>query len=336
MNTFGRILRTSVFGASHADCIGVLLDGLPAGLPVANQDFIDDLNRRKGGMQKGTTPRQEADIPLIQSGLFRGHTTGAPLTIIFENKQARPEDYERQRSIPRPGHADWVARQKFGGFEDYRGGGHFSARLTVGIVAAGVIAKKLLHVYDPAIRIQAAVTHIAGLADPDAGLQKAIDAKDSVGGIIECMASHIPPALGEPFWDSAESLIAHAMFAIPAVKGVAFGAGFHAAEMFGSQHNDAILNKEGRTATNHAGGIVGGLTNGNDLVFRIAVKPAASTPQQQTSYNWDTDSQDTFSVKGRHDLCVALRAPVIVEAMTALVLADLMMIAGKLPRIINS
>lgn len=336
MNTFGRLLRTSVFGTSHGECVGVLLDGLPAGLPLSQEDFKIDLHRRQGGIQKGTTPRKEADIPLLQSGLFRGYTTGAPLTIIFENKEARPDDYERQRSIPRPGHADWVARQKFGGFEDYRGGGHFSARLTVGIVAAGVIAKKMLHFFDASMQIQAAITHIAGLQDLEAGLQKAIDAKDSVGGIIECRVSGLPSGLGEPFWDSVESLIAHAMFAIPAVKGVEFGAGFRAAEMFGSQHNDQILNRQGHTATNHAGGIVGGLTNGNDLVFRIAVKPAASTPKIQTSYNWDLDSQDTFSVKGRHDLCVALRAPVIVEAMTALVLADLLMIAGKMPRIINS
>ncbi len=335
MNTFGRILRMHVFGASHGECVGVTMDGLPAGLPIADNDFSADLDRRKGGVQKGTTPRKEADIPIIQSGVFRGHSTGAPLMIIFENKQARPEDYEQQRNIPRPGHADWTARQKFGGFEDFRGGGHFSARVTVGLVAAGVIAKKLLNCYDTSITIRAAVTRIAGLTDPVAGLQKAIDAKDSVGGIIECIASGLPPALGEPFWDSVESLVAHAMFAIPAVKGVEFGAGFHAAEMFGSEHNDSILNQEGRTATNHAGGIAGGLTNGNDLLFRIAVKPAASTPKEQTSFNWDTNQMSTFSVKGRHDLCVALRAPVIVEAMTALVLADLMMREGKIPHIIR-
>lgn len=322
MNTFGTILKLSLFGESHGACVGVVVDGVPAGIALTSDDFLPDLERRKGGLQKGTTPRKEDDLPAVKSGVFNGFTTGAPLMISFENNNIRSQDYEKQRAIPRPGHADFVAHYKYKGFEDYRGSGHFSARLTVGIVAAGVIAKKIIS----AINIEAQVVEIAGERDLDKGLQKAIDAKDSVGGLIECVAKGLPVGLGEPFWDNMESVLAHAMFAIPAVKGIEFGAGFQAAKMFGTEHNDVILDKNGITATNHAGGIVGGISNGNDLVFRIAVKPASSTPKEQTSFNWETNEMDTFSVKGRHDLCVALRAPVIVEAMTALVLADLFLI----------
>jgi chorismate synthase len=318
MNTFGRKFRVSVMGESHGELVGVLLDGVPPGISLDVNDFLPDLERRKGGIRKGTTPRKEADTPTIRSGCFNGYTTGAPLLITFENSNTRSEDYATVRAIPRPGHADFTAHQKFKGFEDYRGGGHFSARLTAGIVAAGVIAKKML----PSINIQANILSVAGESDIERGLQKAIDAKDSVGGVIECIASPIPAGWGEPFWDSVESMIAHAVFAIPAVKGIEFGAGFKAATMFGSEHNDAIIDAKGSTLTNHAGGIVGGITNGNPLVFRLAIKPTSSTPKEQSSWNNLTGQQESFSIKGRHDLCVALRAPVIVEAMTAIVLAD--------------
>lgn len=330
MNSFGRMFRVSVFGESHGPCAGVTIDGLPAGINLDLDSFLPDLERRKGGLQKGTTPRMEEDLPLFQSGIFQGYSTGAPLTMIFENKNTRSADYEKQRAIPRPGHADFVAHQKFGGFEDYRGSGHFSARLTVGIVAAGVIAKKLMKtLLQKECDISAVITEIGGEADQDKGLQKAIAAKDTIGGMIECRTQGLPVGLGEPFWDSVESLLAHALFAIPAVKGVEFGAGFAAARMFGSEHNDSIADATGRTLTNHAGGIVGGISNGNELVFRIAIKPTSSTPKEQESLNWDTLEQEKFSVKGRHDLCVALRAPVIVEAMTAIVLADLLLMTCK-------
>lgn len=330
MNSFGSIFRVQIFGESHGDGVGVVIDGCPAGLDIPVEDFLPDMERRKGGTQKGATPRKEDDIPIFRSGNFNGKTTGFPIMIFFENKNTRSGDYEKQRSFPRPGHADFVAHKKFGGFEDYRGGGHFSARLTTGLVGAGVIAKKLLK----GVTIEAKVTEIAGETDLEKGLQKGIDAKDSVGGVIECRVNGLPLGLGEPHFDSVESLVAHAMFSIPAVKGVEFGSGFAAARMFGSQHNDAIENMEGKTATNHAGGIVGGITNGNELVFRIAVKPTASTPKQQHSLNWETGGMEDFSVRGRHDLCVALRAPVIVEAATAIVLADLMMREQKIPRIV--
>jgi chorismate synthase len=356
MNSFGRLFRVSIFGESHGESVGVNLDGVPAGLSLPPEDFLPDLERRKGGIQKGTTPRKEDDLPIFKSGLFHGVSTGSPITILFENNNTRSADYEKQRAVPRPGHADFVAHEKFGGFEDYRGGGPFSARLTVGLVAAGVIAKKMLagftgpgrrssggdanssgsdsHVMAGAT-VTATILEIGGEQDLDKGLQKAIDAKDSIGGIIECRVSGLPLGLGEPFWDSVESLIAHAIFAIPAVRGVEFGTGFAAARMFGSEHNDAIEDMQGHTRTNHAGGVVGGITNGNELVFRLAIKPTSSTPKDQRTLNWETGQQETFSVKGRHDLCVALRAPVIVEAVTAIVLADLLLLEQRVHRVVG-
>lgn len=330
MNSFGRIFRISIFGESHGECVGITIDGCPAGLSLSPEDLLPDLERRKGGKQKGTTPRQEDDYPIFKSGLFNGKTTGFPINILFENKNTRSEDYTKQRSIPRPGHADWVAHQKFGGNEDYRGGGHFSARLTTGIVAAGAIAKKLM----TGITITATVTEVGGEKDIEKGLQKAIDAKDSVGGIIECCVTGLPAGLGEPYFDSLESVLSQILFAIPAVRGVEFGTGFAAAKMFGSEHNDAIENMDGKTRSNHAGGVVGGISNGNELVFRLAVKPTSSTPKEQNSLNWDTGKTEDFSIKGRHDLCVALRAPVIVEAVAALVLADFMLLEQKIKRIL--
>lgn len=332
MNSFGRLFRVSIFGESHGECVGITLDGCPAGLALSPEDLLPDLERRKGGKQKGATPRQEEDYPLFKSGVFNGKTTGFPITILFENKNTRSGDYQKHRSIPRPGHADWVAHQKFGGHEDYRGGGHFSARLTTGLVAAGAIAKKLM----ANVSIEATITEVGGEKDIEKGLQRGIDAKDSVGGIIECRVKGLPVGLGEPYFDSVESTLAQIMFAIPAVRGVEFGTGFAAARMFGSEHNDAIIDMDGTTKTNHAGGVVGGISNGNELVFRLAVKPTSSTPKEQESLNWETEQVEKFSVKGRHDLCVALRAPVIVEAATALVLADFMLLEQRIPRIIKS
>ncbi|MEJ8840825.1 chorismate synthase [Lacibacter sp. H375] len=331
MNSFGKLFRVSIFGESHGESVGIVVDGCPAGLSLTADDLLPDLERRKGGKQKGTTPRQEADYPFFKSGTFNEKTTGFPIAIFFENNNTRSEDYNKQRSIPRPGHADWVAHQKFGGHEDYRGGGHFSARLTTGLVAAGAIAKKLM----TGVSIHAEVKEIGGEKDLEKGLQNAIDAKDSVGGLVECRVTGLPVGLGEPYFDSVESLLAQMMFTIPAVRGVEFGTGFAAAKMFGSEHNDAIENMIGKTVTNHAGGVVGGITNGNELVFRIAIKPTSSTPKEQTSLNWDTEQMEKFSIKGRHDLCVALRAPVIVEAATAIVLADLMLQEQRIKRIVS-
>lgn len=324
MNSFGRLFRVSIFGESHGEYVGVVIDGCPAGLPLSVEDFSADLERRKAGA-KGTTPRKEDDVPEIVSGVFNNRATGAPITILFKNSNTRSGDYEKQRAVPRPGHADFVASKKFNGFQDYRGGGHFSGRLTVALVAAGVVAKKILG----EIKVESTILEIGGETDLDKGLQKAIDAKDSIGGIVECRVSNLPIGLGEPFFDSAESLISHAVFAIPAVRAIEFGTGFAAAKMFGSKHNDAIENADGKTTTNHAGGIVGGITNGNEIVFRIAIKPTSSTPQEQHTLNTETNTVEPFSVKGRHDLCIALRVPVVLEAATAIVLADLMLINKK-------
>jgi len=208
--------------------------------------------------------------------------------------------------------------------------------LTVALVAAGVIAKKVLGLAktSPQVTITSSILEIGGEKDPEKGLQKAIDEKDSIGGIIECRVNGLPIGLGEPFFDSAESMLSHIVFAIPAVRGIEFGTGFAAAKMFGSEHNDAIESMEGKTRTNHAGGIVGGLTNGNELVFRIAIKPTSSTPKEQNTLNWSTGKVENASVKGRHDLCIALRVPVILESVTAVVLADLIMLEQKTPRVI--
>lgn len=332
MNSLGQLFRIHIFGESHGESVGIVIDGCPAGLPISVVDFTEDIERRKGGVQKGTTPRKEDDLPIFKSGIFNGKTTGAPITILFENNNTRSGDYEKQRAVPRPGHADFTAHVKYGGNEDFRGGGHFSGRLTVCLVAAGVIAKKVLAT--TGIKIVAKITEIGGETDPEKGLEKAIEAKDSVGGIVECTATGLPVGLGEHFFDSVESLICHAVFAIPAVRGIEFGAGFAAARMFGVDHNDPIADASGKTTTNHAGGVVGGITNGNDLVYRIAIKPTSSTPREQVSWNRETNQTETFSVKGRHDLCIALRVPVILEAVTAIIITDLMLLEQRIKRII--
>lgn len=337
MNSLGRIFRLHIFGESHGEAVGVILDGVPAGLPIAREDFYPDLERRRGTGQRGTTTRKEADEPEFLSGLFNGHTTGAPLTIVFHNKDVQSSSYDKFVSVPRPGHADWVAGIRAGGFQDHRGGGHYSGRLTVALVAAGVVAKKMLScVSGNAISCHAVITEIGGSKDIDAGIERAIKAGDSVGGIVECRVKGLPPALGEPFFDSAESLISHAVFSVPAIRGIEFGTGFAAARMLGSEHNDAIISKDGSTSTNHAGGISGGLTNGNEMVFRVAVKPTSSTPKEQSTLNMETGAMEAFSVQGRHDLCIALRVPPVIEAVTSCVLADLLIISGHLPRAIEN
>ena len=326
MNSFGRLFRIHIFGESHGPFVGINIDGYPAGIEVKAEDFLADIERRKGGIKAGTTPRTEEDKPVFVSGIFNGKTTGAPICILFENKNTRSSDYEKAREVPRPGHADFVASKKFGGHEDYRGGGHFSGRLTVCLVAAGVMAKKILTLLPGQPLCSATILEIGGETDLEKGLQKAIDAGDSIGGIVECRVKHLPIGLGEPFFDSVESLIGHAVFSIPAIKGIEFGAGFKAAKMMGSEHNDSLENMSGKTVTNHSGGIVGGLTNGNELVFRVAVKPTSSTPAQQRSLNIESGEMEDLSVKGRHDLCIALRVPVVLEAVTACVLADLLLL----------
>ncbi|MCW3120961.1 MAG: chorismate synthase, partial [Flavipsychrobacter sp.] len=276
MNTFGSIFRVSIFGESHGKWVGVTIDGCPAGIPLSESDLLPDLERRKAGA-KGTTPRKEEDVPLFVSGVFNGATTGAPLTIVFENNNVRSADYSGMKDTPRPGHADFVLDKKFNGFNDPRGGGHSSGRLTVALVAAGCVAKKIL----TGIVINARLAEAGGNADIEAAIQKAIENQDSIGGVVSCSVTGLPVGIGEPFFNSVESVISHAVFAIPAIKGIEFGSGFGAAAMTGSVHNDPITDGEGTTKTNNAGGVNGGITNGNELYFRVAVKPTSSTPRQQ-------------------------------------------------------
>lgn len=324
MNQFGRNFRVTIFGESHGPMVGVVLDGVKPGMELGEADFAEMLERRRGGLMPGTTPRKESDCPIFLSGLFEGKTTGAPLTIAFENKNTDSKSYLSQQEIPRPGHADFVANQKFNGFNDYRGGGHFSGRLTVALVAAGVVAQKQINSKeDNKVDINAKIIELGGSADLEKAIEQAIAEQDSIGGIIECSVAQLPVGLGEPFFDSLESLISHAVFSIPAIKGIEFGSGFQSARMKGSENNDPLIDKHGKTATNHTGGISGGISNGNDLVFRVVVKPTSSTPQLQESLNMSNEKMETFSVSGRHDLCIALRVPPVLEAVTAIVLADL-------------
>jgi chorismate synthase len=317
MNTFGNKFRVSIFGESHGKWVGVTIDGCPAGIALSENDLLPDLERRKAGAA-GTTPRKEDDIPVFASGLYNGKTTGAPLTIVFENNNVRSVDYEAIKSTPRPGHADFVLNSKFNGFNDPRGGGHSSGRLTVALVAAGAVAKKILK----GVNIVATLTEAGGIADIEAAVAQAIADQDSIGGIVTCRVNGLPVGMGEPFFNSLESVISHAVFSIPAIKGIEFGAGFAATKMKGSEHNDAIMDETGVTRTNNAGGINGGISNGNELVFRVAVKPTSSTPREQHTWNSTTNAVESFTIKGRHDLCIALRVPVVVEAVTAISLID--------------
>lgn len=355
----------SIFGESHGELIGVVLDGVPAGLELSAEDFTQDILRRKSGA-KGTTPRIEADAPRIVSGVYEGVTTGAPLTIVFENTNTKSGDYSLFAAMPRPGHADLTAALKWDDCQDPRGGGHFSGRLTLPVVAAGVVAKKILQdatMLDetPFAGVNARIVELGGIPEKTSALaegpqnapaessqeatanearlskmptqwQAAIDAAikegDSLGAVVECTVPEIDPGYGEPFWDSVESEIAHAVFAIPGVRGLEFGDGFAAAAMKGSEHNDPI-GPDGRPIKNGAGGVNGGITNGAPLKFRVAFKPTSSIRKPQQTFNFVTGQMDTLEVPGRHDACFALRAPVVVEAMTAIVLADLVLISNK-------
>lgn len=321
MNSFGRVFRISVFGESHGNAIGVTIDGCPPGISVSPDDFMQDLSRRRSG-SKGTTPRSETDTPEILSGVYNGFTTGAPLTLVTRNSDRRSTDYDEFRNVPRPGHADYVAGIKFSGKADMRGSGHFSGRITWGLVAAGVLAKRIIHPSS----VNARLISAGGINDVDIAIEKALTEGDSIGGIIECRVSDPHKALGEPFFYPVESAISQAVFAIPAIKGIEFGSGFGAASMKGSEHNDAFVDDRGKTLTNNAGGINGGITNGNEIVFRVAVKPTSSTGVEQNTFDFNRKEMTRLNVKGRHDTCIALRMPVIVEAAAATALADLLMI----------
>lgn len=322
MNSIGRIFRVELFGESHGPGLGCIVDGCPPGVAIGPEDFEVDLARRRAGAP-GTTARVERDIPEILSGIYRGKTSGAPLCVLFRNEDTRSEDYEDFIRVPRPGHADFVGSAKYRGFNDPRGSGHFSGRLTLPLVAAGSVAKKIL----PGARFATRLVEAGGSEDIASAVEAAAAEGDSVGGLVELRVDGLPIGLGEPFFDSTEGLIARAIFAVPGVRGVEFGDGFRAARMRGSEHNDRFVGALGLTATNHAGGVNGGITNGAQLVVRVAVKPTSTIATPQTTLDFSTGEMTELAAGGRHDACIAIRAAVALEAACAIALADLVLVA---------
>ena len=327
MNSFGQQFRISIYGESHGNGIGVVIDNCPVGIELSEKDFEQDILRRKSG-KVGTTARIEEDIPYIISGVFEGRTTGAPINIMFKNNNTKSKDYSNLRKHPRPGHSDYVANEKYHGFNDIRGGGMFSGRITLALVAAGVVAKKILKEISDRIEINAMLKTLNGKIFEDS-IEMEIFIKeiqkegDSVGGVIECVGKNIPNSLGEPFFDSVESVVSHLIFSIPGIRGIEFGRGFESTFLKGSECNDRIENIYGKTFTNNCGGINGGITNGNDIVFRVAVKPTSSIFKPQETFSFENGKVETLQIKGRHDAAFVLRVPVIVETCLAIAMTDL-------------
>ena len=324
MNRFGNKFAITIFGESHSQYVGIVIDGVPAGLSVVADDFISDLSRRASGAL-GTTNRKEKDAVDIVSGLFDGKATGAPMTILFANTDIKSSDYANLKNHPRPSHADFTANVKYNGFNDYRGGGHFSGRLTVALVAAGVIAKKILDTKKISIFSDLiSVGKETNKDNFDNYIKDIVTQGDSVGGVVRCVAKGVNVGCGEPFFDSVESVISHLVFSVPGVKGIEFGSGFDSAKQLGSQHNDIIISSSGECRTNNSGGINGGISNGNDIVFNVAIKPTASISKSQNTFHLEEKELRELIIKGRHDSCIALRAGVVIEAVTAIALCDLL------------
>ena len=324
MNHFGRLFQINIFGESHGSSVGILLDGVKPGIELSAADFTSDLQRRKSG-GKGTTPRIEADEIIIESGVFNGYTTGAPILLRFLNTNTKSKDYSNLVSHPRPSHADFTAKNKYDGYNDYRGGGHFSARLTLGIVSAGVVAKKMLE----DVSFETKLINLGGCTDTSKFneiLDATIAAHDSVGGIVGIKAKNVPVGLGEPYFDSLESTISHLLFSIGGVKGVEFGIGFDGANLKGSSFNDMIIDEKGTTKTNNNGGINGGISNGNDIELKVFVKPTPSISIPQNTYNFNDSKVEELVIEGRHDAAIILRAMVVLEACVAIALCDAMLI----------
>ncbi len=361
-NSLGKLLTVTCFGESHGKCVGVVIDGCPAGLPLAVADIQKDVDRRRARESAASTARREKDKVAILSGVAGDFTTGAPLCLLIMNEDVDDSDYEKIRLKLRPGHADFTAAVKYGGFNDWRGGGRFSGRVTAAFVMAGAVARKLLSTIG--VEILAHTVEIGGikakpvsykvikqkaLKDPlccadaaasqkMAGLIAAVKKEgDSLGGIIEGIALNVPVGLGEPVFDTLDGDLAKALLAVPAVKGVEFGAGFAAARKKGSENNDPFVIKDGKivTATNNAGGILGGISSGMPVVVRVAVKPTASIALEQSTVDISKMRETTIKVGGRHDVCIVPRAVPVVEAMMALTLADFAMIAGIIPRVLK-
>ncbi len=362
-NSIGKEFALTTFGESHGKIVGVVVDGCPAGLPLSEADFQEDLNKRIPAEPKIVSGRIEKDAAQVLSGVFNGLTTGAPITVIVENKQTESGDYEAIKDLPRPGHADYPARVRYGGFNDYRGGGRFSGRVTVALIMAGTIAKKLLSRYNidvlaytlaigkiksarqfSASEIRknryAAAARCPDLVCAEEMEQAIIEAKkegDSLGGIVECVALNIPVGVGEPLFDDLDADLAKAVFAVPAVKGVEFGAGFAASQMRGSQNNDAYLLEGGKiiTESQNAGGILGGLSSGMPILIRVAIKPTPSIGKEQKTVNVCKMEIAPLTVGGRHDPCVVPKAVPAIEAAVAVTLADHLIRAGFIPKVLK-
>ncbi|MDE5546397.1 MAG: chorismate synthase [Anaeroplasmataceae bacterium] len=325
MNHIGKLFQVNIYGESHGTSVGVLLDGVPAGIALKEEDFSIDLARRKSG-GLGTTPRIEADEVILESGVFNGYSTGGAILIRFLNTNTNSKDYSKLVSHPRPSHADFVADKKYHGFQDYRGGGFFSGRLTLGIVAAGVVAKKILQ----NVSFQTEITNLGGSTNKEqfkSLLEQVVNEKDSIGGIVRINAGNIPVGIGEPYFDSLESTISHLLFSVGGVKGVSFGIGFDGANLKGSEFNDCIIDEKGTTRTNHNGGINGGISNGNDLVVNVFVKPTPSIGLPQETFNLEKNKVESLEIEGRHDTAIILRAQVVLEACVAIALADASLIS---------
>lgn len=354
----GKLFKLSVFGESHGPAIGGVIDGVPAGTEISAERIIIHMKRRAPG-RRGTTPRQEADIPEFLSGVYNGRATGAPICFIIRNQNTRSSDYEQLKELMRPGHSDYPAFIKYNGFNDYRGGGHFSGRITAPLVMAGSIARLLLQ--EQGVYIGAHLARVGKAedkpfasmdkqafeavwnkdfpcvgdgADIKSEIERAAEEGDSLGGSIQCCVIGLPPGLGEPFFDSAESELAHIIFSVPGVKALSFGEGIRAPEMKGSEYNDQLEIKNGSVHMlgNNAGGINGGITNGMPVIFTVNMRPTPSIFKAQKTVNIKTMENQTLSLKGRHDPCIAVRAVPVIESAAAIVLYDLMLRAGRTSR----
>jgi len=361
-NSLGKQFTITSFGESHGQCVGIIIDGCPAGLPITEEDIQREVDKRKPGMGMVATTRAEEDKVDILSGIFNGHTTSAPVCLLIWNKDVDSSEYERIRFLPRPGHADYTAIMKYGGFNDYRGGGRFSGRITATFVMAGAIAKRLLNLIG--IEVLAHTIEIGGIkAEPrgvdeikenvgqnplrcadlkaaeemSRAIEKVKEEGDSLGGIIEGIALNVPVGLGEAVFDTLDGDLAKALFAIPAVKGVEFGSGFSAARKRGSENNDPFTISNGKivTVTNNAGGILGGISNGMPIVVRVAIKPTSSIAKSQETVNMKSMEREGLAIKGRHDVCIVPRAASVVESMMAVTLCDFAMRAGLIPEVIK-
>lgn len=319
MNSYGTLFKITLYGESHQPSIGVVIDGMPAGIPIDIDLIKSDMVKRQPGAI-GTTPRKEEDHVEITSGVFNGFSTGSPIHLMIANQNIRSQDYDHLKKQPRPGHADFVAEVKYKGFQDHRGGGRFSGRLTAALVAAGAIAKMTIPFKLSHELIQ--VGELKDLSKMDEYLEQIAAQGDSVGGIIEVKATQMVVGLGEPFFHKLDAEIGKMMLSIPAVKAVEIGTGFEGVSWLGSQFNDEIIDSKGHTRTNHSGGVTGGVSNGNDLVVKVMIKPTSSIRKTQETFHFETGQIESLDVQGRHDVCIARRAGIVLENVLAIVLAD--------------